>query len=292
MKGGQYLAVCDGVNIYYSLEGPEDGIPVLLLHGWVCDQNDWAFQIPFLVSLGFRVIGMDYRGHGHSSVTDAVTKFDPVTLAEDAAALLAHVGVHGSSQQAIVMGHSIGALVAHQLALRHGHLVRGTVLVDSAYTLTPPIMAHVTQMLESADPPEQAAVGATDFFATGGMYLAEHGTPAWLAPFHQRRAWAMPPRVITETFRQMQAHLGASGAAYLARTGRPAGIPRLVTYAVDDHVQIERGAGGANDGGDRVEVIAAGHFHHINQPERFNEVLRGWLAERRWVREAKGAKAE
>lgn len=163
---------------------------------------------------------MDYRGHGHSSVTDAVTKIDSVTLAEDAAALLANLGIRGSSnsngngahngnengdhsnndgQQAIVMGHSICSLVAHQLALRHANLVRGTVLVDSAYTLTPPIMAHVTQMLESANPPEQAAVGATDFFAMGGMYLAEHGTPAWLAPFHQRRAWAMNPRVVVET---------------------------------------------------------------------------------------------
>ncbi|KAK7906497.1 alpha/beta-hydrolase [Apiospora marii] len=309
MKGGQYFAVADGANIYYSLEGPEDGIPVLLLHGWVCDQNDWALQFPFLVSLGFRVIAMDYRGHGHSSVTDVVTKFDPVTLAEDAAALLEHLGVHGSSssngsnsngngnhssndgQQAIVMGHSIGALVAHQLALRHAPFVRGAVLVDAAYTLTPPIMTHVVQMLESADPPEQAAVGATDFFAMGGMYLAEHGTPAWLAPSHQRRAWAMEPRVIIETFRQMRAHLGESGAAYLARTGRAAGVPRLVTNAAEGNLGIEREAGGAEEEGNRMEVIPAGHFHHMIRPDRFNEVLGEWLGERGWVKEGEGTKA-
>ncbi|KAK8102204.1 hypothetical protein PG984_015350 [Apiospora sp. TS-2023a] len=313
MKGGQYLAVADGVNIYYSLDGPDDGIPVLLLHGWVCDQNDWAFQVSFLVSLGFRVIGMDYRGHGHSSMTDAVTKFDPVTLAEDAAALLAYLGVGGSNsngngsthngngngngnhtsnddQKAIVMGHSIGALVAHQLALRHGNLVRGTVLVDSAYTLTPPILAHVAQMLETADPPEQAAVGATDFFAMGGMYLAEHGTPAWLVPFHQRRAWAMQPRVVIGFWKGMQAHLGESGVAYLRRTGRPAGIPKLVTNATESNLEIEREAGELDEKVDKVEMIPGGHFHHINKPDRFNEVLREWLVERGWVKESNGTK--
>ncbi|KAK8071449.1 hypothetical protein PG997_011652 [Apiospora hydei] len=77
MKGGGYFNAGNGVNLYYSSEGPDEAISVLLLHGWTCDQNDWAFHIPFLLSLGFRVIGMDYRGHGHSSVTDNVTKFDP-----------------------------------------------------------------------------------------------------------------------------------------------------------------------------------------------------------------------
>ncbi|KAK8024618.1 alpha/beta-hydrolase [Apiospora rasikravindrae] len=239
MKGGGYFNAGKGVDLYYSSEGPEDGIPVLLLHGWVCDQTDWAFQIPFLLSLGFRVIGMDYRGHGHSSVTDDVAKFDPVTLAEDAVALLAHLGIHGNSghcsngvdnngngngnqQQAIVMGHSLGCLVAHLISVRYPNLVRGTVLVDSAYTLTPPVMDHVVQMLEAADPPSQAAVIATDFFGAFGMYSPDHGTPAWLAPSHQRRVWAMQPRVVVETWKQMQAHLGESGAAYMERTRREA----------------------------------------------------------------------
>ncbi|KAK8073257.1 hypothetical protein PG994_004156 [Apiospora phragmitis] len=323
MKGGGYFTAVDGIDIYYSVEGPDDGIPVLLLHGWVCDQTDWAFQIPFLLSLGFRVIGMDYRGHGHSSVTDAVTKFDPVTLAEDAAALLAHLGVHhGSSsnrdnngthhhhqQQAIVMGHSLGGVVAHQLAQRHGYLVRGTVLVDAAYTMTPPMMDHVVARLDAADPPDRAAVAATDFFSASGLYAADHGTPAWLAPAHQRRAWVVAPRVVVETFKQLRAHLGESGAAYRTRTTTitPGGdgggggedsnnkrkimVPRLVTCAVESSAEIERQAG-MDERVDRVEVIPAGHLHHIIEPDRFNGVLKEWLVARQWVKQTNGTKTE
>ncbi|KAK8071450.1 hypothetical protein PG997_011653 [Apiospora hydei] len=82
------------------------------------------------------------------------------------------------------------------------------------------MMDHVFQMLESAETPSQATVRATDFFGAAGMYLPDHGTPAWLAPWHQRRAWAMQPRVLVETWKQMQAHLGESGAAYVERTRR------------------------------------------------------------------------
>uniref|UniRef100_L7JBB6 Alpha/beta hydrolase n=1 Tax=Pyricularia oryzae (strain P131) TaxID=1143193 RepID=L7JBB6_PYRO1 len=73
MRGGEYFAAGNGTDIYYSSEGA-GGIPMLLIHGWTCDQNDWAFQIPFLLSLGIWVIAMDLRGHGHSAVSDALLR--------------------------------------------------------------------------------------------------------------------------------------------------------------------------------------------------------------------------
>ncbi|KAG9254352.1 Alpha/Beta hydrolase protein [Emericellopsis atlantica] len=229
MKGGGHFTAGDGVDIFYTQEGPRDGIPILLLHGWVCDQNDWSFQIPLLLSLGFWIISMDLRGHGRSSIADNITAFDPVTLANDAAALLAHHGIHGDNdRRAIVMGHSLGAVVAHELVFRHTHLVSGTVEVDTAYYMTPPVMSDVVQLLEVADS-GQAGVAATDFFAAAGVYPADR-TPAWLPIWHQRRAWAMQSRVVTSTFQQMAQYLGESGVAYLNRT-RPAGgrneIPRF-----------------------------------------------------------------
>lgn len=285
MKGGGYLTVGDGTRIFFSSEGPDDGIPVLLLHGWVCDHNDYAFQIPLLLSLGFRVIGMDYRGHGHSSVTDATTKFDPLTLTADAVALLAHLGVQRDNK-AIVMGHSLGGLVARELALQHGHLVRGVVMVDAAHSLTPAAMAMIISLVEGAESGYEG-VAATDFFAMAGLYPADK-TPAWLLPFHQRRAWAMQGRVVANTFKQMRDYLGESGAVYLKRTQQqsPGGekIPQLITTAAEASLEMER-EGGFDEKWDRLELIPAGHFHHIVDPESFNRVLKSWLVERKWAKE-------
>lgn len=90
----------------------------------------------------------------------------------------------------------------------------------------------------------------------------------------------------------MQAHLGESGAAYLAKTGRPEGIPRLVTNAAEKNLEIEREAGGHDEQGNRMEVVPAGHFHHMIKPDLFNGVLKRWLAERGWVKGSNGTKAE
>ena len=46
--------------------GPEDGLPVLLLHGWPDLALSWAPQIAALSAAGYRVIAPDLRGFGAS----------------------------------------------------------------------------------------------------------------------------------------------------------------------------------------------------------------------------------
>ena len=51
----------------YLSAGPEDGTPIVLVHGWPELAISWRHQIPFLADLGFRVIAPDMRGYGGSS---------------------------------------------------------------------------------------------------------------------------------------------------------------------------------------------------------------------------------
>ncbi|TLS22037.1 uncharacterized protein PpBr36_09534 [Pyricularia pennisetigena] len=283
MRGGAYFAASNGTEIYYSSEGA-GGIPMLLIHGWTCDQNDWSFQIPFLLSLGFWVIAMDLRGHGHSLTTANLTQFDPISMANDAVALLNHLGVDGnnSTNKAIVAGHSLGGVLVNELALRHPHLIRGIVSVDSAAYMTPDTMQQITQALRAAGP-GGAAVAATDLWDAGGLLPKD--APVWVRPWQQRRAWAVEGRVVTDTFAQLAEHLGPGGVEYLRRTRGTEGrtIPRLVTCAVDGSAEIEREAG-LDARLDRVEVVPGGHFHHVLSPDRFNALLKEWFTEREWIK--------
>ncbi|HCR66831.1 MAG TPA: alpha/beta hydrolase, partial [Oceanicaulis sp.] len=52
------------VNLSVHLAGPEDGVPVLLMHGWPELALSWAQQIEDLANAGYRVIAADNRGFG------------------------------------------------------------------------------------------------------------------------------------------------------------------------------------------------------------------------------------
>lgn len=112
----------NGVELEYTDTGAGDPAFVFI-HGWACQMSSWAPQIEEL-SRDHRVIAVNLRGRGASA---AAPPFDTTQAADDVGALLRSLDV----SQAIVVGHSLGGLVALLLNDRHPDLVRGTVLGDS-----------------------------------------------------------------------------------------------------------------------------------------------------------------
>lgn len=53
-----------GVGIEFDVTGPEDGRPVVLLHGFPDSSRLWRHQVPALADAGFRVVTPDLRGSG------------------------------------------------------------------------------------------------------------------------------------------------------------------------------------------------------------------------------------
>src|ERR1700730_9622729 len=74
----------DGVRLHYVLVGPVEGRPIVLVHGLASDyQLNWVgtrWQ-ETLVNAGFRVIGLDCRGHGHSDKPHDPAAYALATLA-------------------------------------------------------------------------------------------------------------------------------------------------------------------------------------------------------------------
>jgi pimeloyl-ACP methyl ester carboxylesterase len=113
-------ASLNGIRVHYETAGTGD--PVLLVSGLGSPAIGWALQVAAL-SARHLVITFDNRGVGETELSP-----DPVystgQLADDAAALLGHLGV----SRAHVVGASMGGTIAQELAIRHPKLVRSLVL--------------------------------------------------------------------------------------------------------------------------------------------------------------------
>jgi pimeloyl-ACP methyl ester carboxylesterase len=105
----------NGVHLHVVEAGPQDGRPVVLLHGFPEFWYGWRHQIPALAEAGFRVIVPDQRGYNRSAKPASVAAYDIDALVGDIVALLDAYGLERSH----VVGHDWGAVVAWVLAMRH-----------------------------------------------------------------------------------------------------------------------------------------------------------------------------
>ncbi len=104
----------------------DQGSPVLLLHGAGCSLSYWGAMLPDLAAR-HRVVAMDIRGHGRSGEGP----WDVAALLSDIEAVRREHGLGGGA----IVGHSMGAVLAHLFAEAHAD-VRAVVNLDG-FSLRP-----------------------------------------------------------------------------------------------------------------------------------------------------------
>ena len=119
----------DGVEIAYEVRG-EGGPTLVFIHGWSCDRSYWSAQLPYFAR-GHRVVAVDLAGHGESEATRS--DYSMRAFGEDVAAAV------DGSDPVILIGHSMGALVALEAAHLMADRVVGVVSVDSLQSVEPPV---------------------------------------------------------------------------------------------------------------------------------------------------------
>ncbi len=115
VKGNTTMATItlkDGTEIFYKDWGPKDAQPVVFHHGWPLSADDWDTQMLFFLSMGFRVIAHDRRGHGRSTQTDTGNDMD--TYVADLIELTDKLDL----KNAVHIGHSTGGGEAARYAAR------------------------------------------------------------------------------------------------------------------------------------------------------------------------------
>ena len=133
-------APVNGLEMYYEIHGT--GEPLVLLHSAFYTIEMWG---PFLASLAetHQVIAVEFQGHGHTADIDRPFSYEQ--LADDVAALMEHLGI----AQADIVGHSIGADTALQVAIRHPERVRKLVPISGKYRYDgeyPELLAGIQMM--------------------------------------------------------------------------------------------------------------------------------------------------
>lgn len=121
------------------VEGPDDGEPVVLLHGFPQRVSSWDAVAPLLHEAGFRTIALDQRGYCATArpsrrrdyrlselVGDVVALLDAVSPAGDSSGRPDREpdGGPGGTSSAHIVGHDWGAMVAWALASAHPERVR------------------------------------------------------------------------------------------------------------------------------------------------------------------------
>lgn len=120
-----------GVTLHYKSEGTSNGETLVFIHSLGCDMRIWDEVVPHLTP-DFRVIRFDIRGHGLSDAPPA--PYSMPELARDVAGLLDHLSI----SNAVLIGTSVGGMIALQTALDYPERVTALVLCDTAAKIATP----------------------------------------------------------------------------------------------------------------------------------------------------------
>jgi pimeloyl-ACP methyl ester carboxylesterase len=108
----------DGVRLHYELAGPDDGPPIVLVHGYCSDYElNWVGSRwqETLTRDGRLVLGLDCRGHGRSEKPHDPAAYDRSTMAADVVRLLDHLDI----ADADYLGYSMGARIGLDAVIDH-----------------------------------------------------------------------------------------------------------------------------------------------------------------------------
>lgn len=107
-RSGEHLET-EGAKIYYEVRGNKDGPPLVLLHGGLGNLEDFNVILAG-VSDRFKVIGIDSRGHGKSTLGSKELSYEQ--MQRDVLRVLEHLGLDAVS----IVGFSDGGIIAYRLA--------------------------------------------------------------------------------------------------------------------------------------------------------------------------------
>lgn len=123
------IATRSGLTFTARVAGPDDGEPVLLLHGFPQSRHAWTAQVAALAAAGFRAVAPDQRGYSPGARPDPaeLSAYHLDVLVADAIDLVDACG--WTDRRVHLVGHDWGGMVAWATAYRHpGRLASLTVL--------------------------------------------------------------------------------------------------------------------------------------------------------------------
>lgn len=290
-----------GAALHYA-QGPDNGPPLLLIHGQMVDWTTYMRVLPEL-SQHFRVYAVDCYGHGRSD--QVPERYSNVAMGRDLTEFVRTV----IGEPAVVSGNSSGGLLAMEIATEAPELVRSLILED------PPLFSSLHPRFPRTagyDLPRIAdeflASGASDFpayYVERSAFLELFGglAPRMIRSALAQRAarpartirwWYMPP-ALNEMFRVLDLYDPRFGEAFFtgawhegfdhAEALAALSVPTVLMHAnwqLDQEGTTLLGAMDDDDAARARELIDgvdfrrvdAGHAVHFEKPALFTDIVK------------------
>jgi len=262
------IALSTGVTLEYAEHGLASGMPVVFLHGVT---DSWRSFEPLFARLPptIRALALTQRGHGRSSKpAEGYTYTD---LSEDVRAFMDALHL----TEAVIVGHSMGSMVAQRFAVDHPERVAGLVLLGAFRTLhrSPVIQEFWDSTVSTLEDPVDPALAREFQVST----LAREVPPELLA-MAVEESLQVPARVWREAFRGFLETPDFS--AELARVR----APTLIVWGDCDSytpAADQEALRAAVSGARLIVYRGGGHAIHWEDPTRVAHDLVAFLYERR-----------
>ncbi len=251
----------DGVALYYE-EAGEGEPPVLLVHGWCCDHTYFAPQVEHFAERGHRAVAVDLRGHGESDKPRQ--RYAMQDFADDLAWMCQRLEL----TKPVVVGHSMGGIVAFDLAARYPHLPSAVVMLDAAIVLPSAARAAIPGLLEELRGPDYRNVLRE--YAFGALFI-----PTDDEQRKERILQSMsstPQYGVVSAFEGLRDYDPTEAAGGLALPG---------VYIAADELQPRSNMTRFHEMFSDIlygKTVGSGHFCQLEVPEQVNAMIERFLA--------------
>lgn len=245
----------------------------VLLHGVGGGRSAWMHTGPMLAALGFRVLAADQPGYGLSK---AIDPYDMAGMADAVRRLVVWAAGGDETAKAFIVGHSMGGMVAQELAARWPGHVAALVLAATSPAFGAAGGAWQAEFLRSRFAPLDAGLGMAGLAAQLTPSMAGRNA----VPERVAEAQALMAGVPEPTYRSALAALVRfDRREALARIA----VPTLVVTGEDDRTaapEVAKRMAARIAGAELVIVPATGHLLMLEQPEPFDRVLADFVQRR------------
>lgn len=247
----------DGVKIAYDDAGK--GPALVFVHGGLCDRSNWEFQTSHFKH-AHRVITLDLPGHGGSGKPKSYDGYTIDGFADDVAWLCYELDV----SQPVIVGHSMGGLIALAVAGRHSNLPAAVAMIDAPLLLSE--SSAVPPFPLDADPAELRESVVSFFSLTG---FAPTDDPARKAAILDTMA-ATPTHVVASVMTQI---VGWNGAAAAESCALPVLDLRHTGAPITDLSRLKQLCPQVVIG----RTVGSGHWGMLEIPDQVNAVLEQFI---------------
>lgn len=248
-----------------DFEPAPGAMPVVLLHGAGMDHTTWRYQTRRLAHAGYRPLAIDLPGHGGS-------EGDPLPSIEAMGSWLGRFFDAAGLDQAVLVGLSMGSLVAIETAAAHPDRVAGIALLGVADSM--PVNPELMEATESgSERAVELLVGWSDrrageFSSTSPPDPWTHGAVARILERGLRRS--------------LLNDLLACSRFDVAKAVALVGAPALVVAGTEDRLTHQSGAKRLAEalGHSELAIVTGGHFAALEGATLIQQVLVDWLDRR------------